>query len=141
MDLHQLTYPIMTVQPGVYYDKGDLGKYKCFWKDGIINMNPGDAEEYKMSGEEVSYHIIGVALAQQFILKAGLKRFVNPGGKASVEELNQIHDMKTFITLDPNNLTREDRIKSLSSLMFLVGKLDGTINSRTCSDGRKKRRD
>ena len=37
-------------------------------------MNVGEVEDYKMSGEELKYHIIGVLLAQTFSLKAGLKK-------------------------------------------------------------------
>ena len=66
-------------------------------------MNTGDAEDYKMSGEEMDYLIIGVLLYQQFNLKAGLKKFGKPGEKASVKELTQIYDMTTFITLDPRS--------------------------------------
>ena len=90
-------------------------------------MNTGDAEEYSMSAEGMDYHTIGVVLSQKLILKAGLKKFGKPGDKSSVEELTQLHDMKTFIPLDPKKLTRKDRIKSLSSLMFLVEKRDSTI--------------
>ena len=108
---------------------------------GVININRGDVEDYKMSGEEVKYHIIGVLLAQQFSLKAVLKKFGKPGEKSSVEEQTQIHDMTIFRTLDPKKLTRKDRIKSLSSLMFLLGKQDGTIKARTCTDGGKQIRD
>ena len=104
-------------------------------------MNPWDAEDYKMSGEEVNYRLIGVVLPQQFSLKADLKKYGNPGYKASVKDLTQIHDMTTFIPLDPKKLTIEDIIKALSSLMFLVVNWYGTIKARTCAGGSKQRRD
>ena len=90
-------------------------------------MNTGDAEYYRISAEGMDYHIIGLVLSQNLILKAGLKKFGKPGDRSSVKELTQLHDMKTLIPLDPKKLTREDIIKSLSSLMFLVEKQDGTI--------------
>ena len=138
---HQPTYPIVTGQPGGYYDEGLIGQYKSFLEEGVINMNPGDAEDYKISGEEVKYHIIGIVLAQKFSLKAGLKNFVKLGDKSSVKELTQIHDMTTFIPLEPKNFTREYLVKALSSLTFLVDKQYGTIKAKTCADGRKKIRD
>ena len=46
--------------------------------------------------------------------------------------------MKNIIPLDPNNLTIEDIIKSMSSLMFLVKKRDSTIKARICADGIKQ---
>ena len=72
----------------------------------MINANAGDAEDYNTTAEEMDYHIIGVVLSQQFSLEAGLKKFSNPGEKASVKELTQLHDMTTFIPLDPKKLTR-----------------------------------
>ena len=104
-------------------------------------MNSGDAEDYKMLVEGVNYHIIGVVLAQQFRLKDVLNKFGNPGKTSSVKELNQLHDMTTFISFYPKKLTREDRINALSSIMLLVEKRDGTIEARTCADGSKQRRD
>ena len=62
-DRHQPIYPIVTGQPGGYYDESNLGQYTQFLEEGFINMNPGDAKDYKISCEEVNYHIIGVVLA------------------------------------------------------------------------------
>ena len=70
-------------------------------------MNTRDAKDYNTSGEEMDYQIVGVVLSQKFSLKAGLKKFGKPGEKASVKELTQLHDMATFIPLDPKKLTRE----------------------------------
>ena len=72
---------------------------------------------------------------------AVLKKFGNPGEKASVKELTRLHDMITFIPLDPKKLTIEDILKALSSLMFLVEKLDGAIKARTWAGGIIQRRD
>ena len=58
-------------------------------------MNAGDAEDQKISGEEVNYHIIVVVLAQKFILKAGLMNFVRPVDRDSVKYITQHHDLKT----------------------------------------------
>ena len=57
-----------------------------------------------------------------------------------MKKLTQLHAMTTFIPLEPKKLTREDIINPLSSLMFLLEKLYGTIKARTCSDGSKQRR-
>ena len=48
-------------------------------------MNTGDAEDSRMSAEEMDYHIIGVVLSQQLSLKASLKKFGKPGEKYSVK--------------------------------------------------------
>ena len=103
-------------------------------------MNVGDVEDYKMSGEELKYHTIGVVLSQKFSLKAGLKQFGKIRYKFSVKEMTQLHDMTTFITVYPKKFTRDDKIKSLSYLMFLVEKQYCTIKDITCADGSKQRR-
>ena len=56
-----------------------------------------------------------------------------------MNELTQLHGMTIFIPMDTNKLTREYKIKALSSLMFLAGKQYGTIKARTCTDGSKQR--
>ena len=112
-----------------------MDSYKSFLTKGVINMNAGDAKDCKVSNDEVNYHIIGVVMAQHFSLKADLKKFAAPGEKASMEEFTQLHDMVTFIPVDPAKLTRADRLKALSSLMFLIEKQDGTVKARACGDG------
>jgi hypothetical protein len=118
-----------------------MDSYNSFLSEGVINMNAGDAEDYKMTDDEVNHHIIGVVMAQHFSLKAGLKKFGVPGEEATTKELTQLHDMVTFIPMDPTKLSRADRLKALSSLMFLIEKRDGTIKGRACADGSKQRRD
>ena len=103
-------------------------------------MNMGYAEDYKTPDEEVNYHIIGVLLSQKFSLMYFLRKFINPGEKASAKELTQLHDMKTFVPLDSKKLTIEERLKALLSLMFLVEKRYGTIKDRTCYGLSKQRR-
>ena len=48
--------------------------------------------------------IIEVVLSQQFRLMDDLKKFGKPWEKASVKKLTQLHDMTTFIPLDPKYL-------------------------------------
>jgi len=47
-------------------------------------MNAGDAEDYKMTDDEVNHHIIGVVMAQHFSLKAGLKKW----GRSHYQRVN-----------------------------------------------------
>ena len=62
-------------------EEGPMDSYKSFLSEGVINMNAGDAEDYKMTDDEVNHHIIGVVMAQHFSLKAGLKKFEALGKK------------------------------------------------------------
>ena len=49
--------------------------------------------------------------------------------------------MVTFIPMESAKLTRADRLKALSSLMFLIKKWDGAVKARACADESKQRRD
>ena len=66
----------------------------------------------------MDYQIIGVVLSQKFILISDLNKFGKPGDKSSVKDMTQLHYMTTFIPVYPKKLTREDRLKALSSLIF-----------------------
>jgi len=139
------TQPVYTkvTNKGKRYTNAPTGKespmysYHSFLNEGVINMNARDAEDYKMSDDEVNHHIIGVVMAQHVSLKAGLKKFGVPGGKATNKELSQLYDMVTCIPMDPAKLSRADRLKALSSPMFLIEKRDGTLKARACADGSK----
>ena len=66
---------------------GPMDSYNSFLNKGVINMNAGDAADYKMTDDEVNHHVIGVVMAQHFSLKAGLKKFGVPGEEATTKEL------------------------------------------------------
>jgi len=117
--------------------EGPMDSYRSFLNEGVLSMNAGDTEDYKMTDDEVNHHIIGVDMAQHFSLKAGLKKFEVPGEEATTKELVQLHDMVTFISMDPAKLNRADRLKALSSLIFLIEKRYGTHKARACADGNK----
>ena len=117
-----------------------MDSYKCFLTKGVINMNAGGANDYKMSADEVDYHIITVVMAQHFSLKAGLNKFGVPCEKATTKGLNKLHGMVIFIPMTPAKLTRANRLKALSSLMFLIKKQDSTLKASACADGSKQRR-
>jgi hypothetical protein len=63
----------------------------------------------------------------QYNLKPGLRKFGERGTKAAVSELTQLHIMDTWAVMDPGQLTREDKAKALSSLLFLKEKRCGKI--------------
>ena len=50
----------------------------------------------------------------------GLKLFSNKADVAVQKELSQIHAMDTYEPIMKSLLTMEDRIKSLSSLIFIT---------------------
>jgi len=56
-----------------------------------------------------------------------------------VKEFTQIHDMDTYTPMDASKLTREQKTKALSSLLFLTEKRDWRIKARQCAVGSKQR--
>ncbi len=55
----------------------------------------------------------------QYNLKPGLQKFGEWGATAAISELTQLHVMDTWTVTDPTKLTRDNRTKALSSLLFL----------------------
>jgi hypothetical protein len=76
---------------------------------------------------------------KQYGLKAGLRKFAERGNDALMKELRQFHVLRCFSPKDPKTLSRDDRRKALSSLMFLTEKRSGEVKARGCADGSKQR--
>ena len=58
-------------------------------------------------------------LLTQYNLKAGLKHFGEKGVAAEKGDITQLHVMDTWVPEDPTMLSRSEKVKALSSLMFL----------------------
>jgi hypothetical protein len=78
-------------------------------------------------------------LMMQYNLKPGLRKFEAKGAKAAIDELTQLHIMDTWTAMDPSKITREDRMRALSSLLFLKKKQTGKIKGRACINGTPQR--
>ena len=79
-------------------------------------------------------------MAQNFSIRAGLKKFGSKGEKSVSNELTQLHTMSTYYPVDPTTLTKNQNLDALNSLMFLIEKWNGEIKARACSDGSKQRK-
>jgi len=75
----------------------------------------------------------------QYNLKPGLRKFGQRGQAAAVKELTQLHIMDTWMPLQANKLSREQRMQALSSLLFLKEKRTGDIKGRACINGAPQR--
>eukprot|EP00804_Cyclotella_cryptica_P007868 CCRYP_001430-RB/>CCRYP_001430-RB protein AED:0.37 eAED:0.34 QI:0/0/0/1/0.25/0/5/0/757 len=85
-------------------------------------------------------YIVGMIMAQQYSLRKGLKLFGKEGKKAAMSELTQLHEMDAYYPVHAHELTRQQRIEALSSLIFLTQKRGGRVKGRTCVNGSKQRR-
>jgi hypothetical protein len=71
-------------------------------------------------------------LLTQYNLKPGLRKFGARGEKAALKEMTQLHIMDAWTPMEAEKLSREERIRALSSLLFLKEKRTGDIKGRAC---------
>jgi hypothetical protein len=79
-------------------------------------------------------------LMTQYNLKPGLRKFGEKGAKAAIDKLTQLHIMDTWTVMDPSKITREDRMRALSLLLFLKENQTGKIKGRACINGAPQRK-
>ena len=124
-------------------------------QEGVIHLNPAvfenepprirtkaDQEQEHsqgMSAKDVTLHSSGVIMAEQYSIKKGLKVFGKEGEKAVTKELSQMHDMVVYTPVHAHELTREQKLQALESLIFLTKKRCGRIKARACANGSKQR--
>ena len=75
---------------------------------------------------------------KQYSLKAGWKKLGDSGEEAVIKELNQVHNMETFFTMDPEELSHDQQVKAVGSLMFLKENLNGKLKWRSCANRSKQ---
>jgi hypothetical protein len=116
-------------------------------EDGVTQLNIKDAQEcssgkdtFKTNLEDhVVMHMLGVIMAQQYSIQKGIKLFGDEGRKSVSKELQQLRDMHTYEPVHAHELTREQRLEALSSLMFMTQKRCRKVKSRACVNGSKQR--
>jgi hypothetical protein len=90
---------------------------------GVVEMdNTEHAKDRELTTTKDHEIAVWGYLMMQYNLKAGLQRFGDEGAKAEVSEPTQLHMMDTWSMMDPSQLSKEDRAKALSSLLFLKEK-------------------
>jgi len=65
-------------------------------------------------------HIVGVVVAQQYIIRKGSKLFGGDGRKATKKELMQPHSTSTYTLLHAHELTQKLRMWVLLLQMLLM---------------------
>eukprot|EP00956_Cyclotella_meneghiniana_P042119 scaffold248363_cov77-Cyclotella_meneghiniana.AAC.2 len=93
-------------------------------------------QETVVDGEETIFGHIMVQLS----LKQALKKWGERSAAGAKKEMQQMHDMNAFFSRDVNTLTKEQRVRALSSLIFLKEKHTGEIKGRICVNGAPQRK-
>jgi len=78
-------------------------------------------------------------LLTQYNLKPGLRKFGAKGEKAALKEMTQLHIMDTWTPIEAEKLSREQRMRALSLLLFLKEKRTGDTKGRACINGAPQR--
>ena len=76
----------------------------------------------------------------QMSLKQGIKHLGKEKAETNImKEYKMLHDLNSFIPRDAKSLTREERVKALSTVVFMKEKRDGIIKTRSCVIGSPQR--
>ena len=78
-------------------------------------------------------------LLTQYNLKAVLKFFREKRIAAAKGKIAQLHVMDTWVPEDPTTLSTAEKVKALSSLMFLKENRSGEVKGRACVNGAPQR--
>ena len=96
---------------------------------GTMHINVQDHDYFTYDESDSIEEIIGVEMAQHFIVRYGLKRFGDRGEKDVSKELTQIHNMHTYDPVDPNKITKKKSMDALNSRILLIEKLNGDVKA------------
>ncbi len=117
------------------------GQQRATIHDGLMLFLADDLSNAKpVPEEDREEHALGIALVH-YSMGAGIEMFKERGEAGVTKELTQMHDMDVFCPVARDSLTKEERTKALSSLMFLKEKRDQSVKARMCADGQKQRGD
>ena len=88
-----------------------------------MNLNvPEDANYRKFTETDQILLILGVAMIQTHGLHKSIKLFGQEARNAVQKEMQQHHDMETYIPVDPSKLTYEEKREAVESLCNIVKK-------------------
>ncbi len=97
--------------------------------DGLMFFSADDLSDAKpVPEEDREEYVLGIAL-MHYSMGAGIKNFKERGEAGVTKELTQMHDMDMFRPVARELLTKDERTKALSSLMFLKEKRDQSVKA------------
>ena len=103
------------------YDKYDVKIISMFMQYINIGNNPTK--------------IARVCNTNTYSLNKGILKYGQKGKQAVNKELSQLHNREVFKPVMLSKLSKEEKQKAMSSLVFLTEKRDGTIKARACANG------
>ena len=120
---------------------------------GALAMGEGDPElwrpsaqsSYGMHQQQIKdrcfFHEMAVHFCMtQMSLKAGLREWKGDAKEAVKKEMCQMHDKHVFAPKKASDMTRQEKLEALRSVIFLKKKRCGQIKGRLCADRRPQQK-
>jgi hypothetical protein len=107
--------------------------------EDFINDAVHDTDAALLTSSEAKLSVWAYMMVQ-YNLKPGLRKFGSKGEKAAMKELTSLHVMNTWKPMDVTKLSWEQRMRALSSLLFLKEKRTGPHNEPTSPKRTRHRR-
>ena len=104
----------------------------------MLNYVEHDQESELLTQSEDKMAVMKYLLTQ-YNLMAGLRQFGEKGIAAAEGDLTQLHAMDTWVPGDPSRLSRSEKVRALSSLMFLKENRSGKVKGRAYVNGAPQR--
>ena len=133
------SYPTVRIMSPSMFSPGALHKATTGCPPPLPRTMADTSDLQPLELTENDLPAMGMIFAQ-FSFRHGLKQFGDRAEKGAMKEMQQLHDMDSFIPRTYESLTREERTKALSTLIFLKEKETlGDIKGRTCVNGAPQR--
>ncbi len=96
---------VTSLKPIISYDTGQATHVT--YEEGVANITlSGESQPQPvLRDDETTLHVLGVIMAKQLSLKAGLRQFGDRGKKAVTKELTQLHEKVAYVPVDPESLS------------------------------------
>ena len=120
---------------------------------GALAMGEGDPELWRPSAQSsygmhqqqekdrCFFHKMAVHFCMtQMSLKVGLREWKGDAKEAVKKEMCQMHDKHVFAPKKASDMTRQEKLEALRSVIFLKKKRCGRIKGWLCADGRPQRK-
>ena len=138
VSVRRSTRPRQKPQTSTFNRKGDITE-KEGYGESHISMNEEDDTPISIENDEVG--IFGIIMLQVSIKQSYKLYGKERTDRGALKEVQQLHDLEVFFPRDPKSLTKEERIRALSSLIFMKEKHEGEdgMKGRACINGAPQR--
>ena len=72
---------------------------------------------------------MGICNAQTYSLNKGLHKFKDKGNVVAIKEIAQLHNQEVFIPISPGEITKQEKLKTMNSLIFIMERHEGKIKA------------